>query len=514
MYRVILAGLLVAVASYAEAQWLDWDNVTATHLVSSPALGSLDVAEKDYAVGDFDQDGDPDVIAVRKLPYTTDGPMSNVLFLNVGGTLVDSTAQLAPEFLVPNNARDVVAVDIDGDTWVDVVIATADNAGVGEQPRVFINQGDDALGDWLGFLEAPGRLPTITVLLQGPKSCAIDAGDVNGDTFPDLYLGDYNSPVEDRLLLNDGFGFFSDQTASLPATFVNSAFNTTVRIADLNGDGAPEILKNTSGGVRVVYNQGGGVFAGISQLPANSAYSFDVGDLNGDGRNDVYVGQDGQDRLLLNDSPPGSGVVTWQSVLLTQAESPLTAGFVGNIYIVDLDDDGANDVAVCDQDVDVPQANCNRRLAFLRNTHMAAPVVIDPHQPTPTIAQHCGTYDTAIADFDGDGLLDVLVGHSLGTDLYFQVLSAFDFRRSDVNSDGAVDVADPVFLLDHLFGAGNTPLCLDAGDANDDGSLNVADAVSMLAHLFAGGAAPPNPSPGCGPDPTVDLIGCLGQPGC
>ncbi|MGE3164866.1 MAG: FG-GAP-like repeat-containing protein [Planctomycetota bacterium] len=510
--KLLLLGFLAAATQSVHGQWLDWTRVTGTHLVADPNIGELDVAEKDYAVGDFDQDGDPDVVSVRKAPYTVDGPMPNVLFVNENGMLTDQTAALAPGFLTPDNARDVVAVDINDDGWLDLVIATADNAGVGEQPRVFLNQGlDPGTSTWLGYIEVFGRLPTLLAApSQGPKSCAIDAGDVNGDGFPDLYMGDYNSLIEDHLFLNDGFGFFSDQTNLLPGTFALSAFNTRVRVADLNGDGAPEILKNTNGALNVAYNQGGGSFSLTQNLNVVDTYGFAVGDLDGDGLNDVYVGQDGQDRYQVNQSAPGAIPIQWQTTQVNG--SPLTAGFVGNISIVDLDGDSRNDVVVCDQDTDV--SGCTRRLAFLRNVdNGGVPVLFDPH-PTPTIAQDFGTYDAAIADFDGDGLLDALVGHCTGTDLYFQVPLVNLFRRGDVNGDGTRDIADSVYLLTFLFSQGPSPACRGAGDANDDGSLDVADAVFQLGFLFGGGIPLPPPGPDCGIDPTPDVLGCVQQPSC
>jgi hypothetical protein len=82
------------------------------------------------------------------------------------------------------------------------------------------------------------------------------------------------------------------------------------------------------------------------------------------------------------------------------------------------------------------------------------------------------------------------------------------FLRSDVNGDGSSNLADSIRLLEHLF-LSLPVACFEAGDTNDDASLNLADAIFHLAFLFNGGPAPPAPFPGCGPDPTTDLLGCL-----
>lgn len=433
VYRTVLCVLFgcgfLFVAQSASAQiWIEWQDATATNLSAAPAVGANDVEEKDYVVGDFDQDGDNDVICVRKLPFTTFGNRTNVLFMNVSGVLTDQTAALCPDFATADNARDVMTGDFDGDGWTDFVVANAGNdTSNGQQPRIFMNLGVNGANDWLGFQEQASRLP---VLLSGsgsePNACAVGVGDLTGNNVDDLYLVDYLNDLEDRLLINDGTGNFSDQTSTrIPSGFVQSAFATAGLIADVNADGFPDIIKNTTPSIRVAYNDGTGNFSTTQDLSVAAAYHFDVGDLNNDGRNDFFIVQDGQDQYMFNDSPPGTAPVNWNQVPLTN--SPLTTGFGGNVHIEDLDGDGAQDVVIADTDTDVP--NCtSRRMAFLQsNGVMPNPTLIDPYQCNSGGGAGCemihqqGVYDVAIADFNGDGALDMLVGHCTGTDLYFQV---------------------------------------------------------------------------------------------
>jgi hypothetical protein len=55
---------------------------------------------------------------------------------------------------------------------------------------------------------------------------------------------------------------------------------------------------------------------------------------------------------------------------------------------------------------------------------------------------------------------------------------------------------------------------LDAADANDDGAINIADAIAVLSNLFANAGPLPAPFNGCGTDPTIDELGCLGYAPC
>jgi PKD repeat protein len=80
------------------------------------------------------------------------------------------------------------------------------------------------------------------------------------------------------------------------------------------------------------------------------------------------------------------------------------------------------------------------------------------------------------------------------------------FIRGDSNGDGTIDLSDAVAVLNFLFIGTGTLDCHDAGDADDNGVLELTDAVRILGFLFQGLAAPPQPHPLAGTDPTVDAL--------
>lgn len=88
------------------------------------------------------------------------------------------------------------------------------------------------------------------------------------------------------------------------------------------------------------------------------------------------------------------------------------------------------------------------------------------------------------------------------------------FLRGDASGDGAIDISDAVAILTGLFITGQLPACRDAADANDSGAVDLSDAVYLLSYGFLGGAAPPEPFPGCGLDPTPDGHTCTTVPAC
>jgi hypothetical protein len=88
------------------------------------------------------------------------------------------------------------------------------------------------------------------------------------------------------------------------------------------------------------------------------------------------------------------------------------------------------------------------------------------------------------------------------------------FVRGYANADETSDITDAVFTLGYLFLGGPEPPCLDSADTDDSGLLDITDAVYLLGFLFLGGPPPPPPFSTCGPDPTVDDLGCEHFPLC
>ena len=237
---VILAVILTGIFGLSDSvhgQWLDFRDETDSRLT---LVGTTldDGEEKDMVAGDFDSDGWMDVVVVRKVPFSVIGARAALLLMNESGRLMDRTATLAPGFnAAPTNARDVTAVDLTGDGLLDLVVANTFD----EQPSFYRNLGVDGGNNWLGFAdESTSRFPKILPLNQpaGPKFCAVQAGDLNGDELPDLFFSNYQSSpgTTDVLLINGGGGFFVEETVARLGDHANVAFGTGVELHDVDND--------------------------------------------------------------------------------------------------------------------------------------------------------------------------------------------------------------------------------------------------------------------------------------
>jgi hypothetical protein len=454
---LLLTACVGALGSLASAQlndeWLGF--VKENHrLVSDPSLGLGDTEEKDYYVGDLNNDGWDDMVVVRKQPWTSAGRRPNVLFMNEGGVLVDRTALYASAstvpgdqgFLTPTNDRDVVFADVDGDGWLDVITATTISDGLPKHishPRVYMNLGNAPNGNWLGLQYQEHRIPQLMVNGQPcpPRFCGVAAGDLTGNGFPDLFFADYDfggtCDLNDRLLINDGTGVFTDQTSTrMTASWLQSTFGTSAEIADMNGNGVNDVIKNSGlgGTTSIIYNNplNPGFFNLNQNFYTGAGYHVTVGDLNRDGRLDAVVGDDAADRFLLNQGNDSFGRVTWGPAQTFQFAAGSDDGFPGNTIIADLNNDGWPGVLIADVDVDI--SGCNRRLNIYHNRGgtVGGSIVLREEAGSSgwrgavglMPADLTGTHDVAVIDINRDGYLDLVIGRCTGTAVWINTLGA------------------------------------------------------------------------------------------
>jgi hypothetical protein len=141
-----------------------------------------------------------------------------------------------------------------------------------------------ALDNPLSFLPAVPYNPGGSGQAGDFRTVAV--ADVNGDGKPDMVVSNFWSSTV-GVLLGNGDGTF--QTA---VTFTPGVQNSAIAIADVNGDGKPDLIVGIwSGGVGVLLGNGDGTFQPIVTYGSGGVQVSDVAvaDLNRDGKLDLIV---------------------------------------------------------------------------------------------------------------------------------------------------------------------------------------------------------------------------------
>jgi len=497
---VLLALATIFPTAVANAQFVEWVDETETRIDAAAGVGIDDTQEKDYAVGDLDQDGDSDLVCVRKQPFTTPGARRNVLFMNVNGVLTDQTSEYAAPMLDETNDRDVEIADFNGDGWLDFVTVPTKGASIPDppenirQPRVYINLGNDPDGNWLGLAYEPDRMPLFSI---APGFCEAGIGDVDGANGLDIYFvdysGSYGNDLDDRLVMNDGMGFFTDETtARLASGMPQSGFGSSAEVLDMSGDGFPEIMRDSPGTVSIFHNDGTGNFDVMESLLPGGVYFFVVGDFNNDNQYDAYALDDGQDHYRFGDGAGEDGFANFTAEIVVSG-SPNTIGFGGNGHVVDLDKDGWNDLILAQNDVDIQ--SCGRPLTILRN--MGDPpnnTLTDPENGNLPFWLPIGAFDAVPIDINGDTWMDMVVGTCDGTKVFMNIPPAqiFFSYPNGLPSDAQPD--EPISFVIHLDWVESPPVAATLHYRIDNQAWQTADADETGENEFTATI----PGAGCG----------------
>jgi hypothetical protein len=504
--------------------WVEFVDETATRLIGDPSVGANDETERDYVWADLNKNGWIDLVVMRKrASNTVNGQITdalfktNVLYMNEGGVLVDRTAEYAsrvaldqlPEgeedfgFLTPTIDRAAVIVDVNGNGWLDIVTSPSLSHGRPKHishPRVYINLGNDEHGNWLGFEFQNDRIPQLAGIVpsgpwagtpHAPRFCGVSAGDVTGNGHADLYFNDYSSTCagcpsatfnfNDRLLINDGNGYFTDETSQrLPFGFYESNMGVHPIIADFNGNGYNDILKmSTLGGccpyaAYMIYNnnENGDFLDQDWHIPpgaGGSPYFVQKADLNNNGRLDLIIGDDGTDRFTINRGTFPNGMVNWSP----HATLPNSSGFRSNIVAADLNNNGFVDILTASVDFDL--YGWNRLSGFHRHNGNTDPVGFTWDSGNIPQSMLYGTYDFAVFDITGNGWNDIVIAwgnnvSSGGTTVWInQPTFGVDFnypdgRPSIVNPNESTTITvhaqpagDTIDSMTLFFGPGSDP---------------------------------------------------------
>jgi hypothetical protein len=242
------------------------------------------------AVGDLDGDGKID------LAITNYSDNTLTLLRNTSNAGNITTGSFAPAVVLPteSNPESIAIGNLDSDSKPELIVA---NNGA-NTVSVFGNTCT------VGNLTISGFATKVDFATGlGPIDVAI--ADVDGDGRPDIAVVN-NVSNTISLLRNTGSGSINPGSLCAKVDFETGMAPRSIAIGDINGDNKPDLaVTNSSSGTVSIYC-GTGTAGGISSFSlaaktdwttGTNPFGAAVGDLDGDGRPDLAVANNGSDSV-------------------------------------------------------------------------------------------------------------------------------------------------------------------------------------------------------------------------
>jgi hypothetical protein len=349
------------------------------------------------AVADVNTDGKLDLVVGNNCANSGcpgDGSIG-VMLGNGDGTfqpaVVYDTGGVGSQNLVRES---VVVADVNGDHKPDLLVTNAESNTI----AVLLGNGDGTFQTAVSY-GSGGMFP-------GSLAVADVNGDGNADVIVANSCGDANCDGSVGVLLGKGDGTF--QTAMSYGSGGGDA--SSIAVADLNGDGKPDVVVTTclpaqcgkGGEVSVLLGNGDGTLQTAISYSSGGGFalSVTVADVNGDGKPDLLVAN-----LVANTVGVllGNGDGTFKPAVLFSSDPGSPASVAMAVGVADVDGDGNPDLLVVNQSVGGDGNNGGAVAVLIGNgdgTFQAA------------VNYGSGAYQAravAVGDVNGDGRPDLLV---------------------------------------------------------------------------------------------------------
>ncbi len=417
------------------------------------------------ATADFNGDG----IADAAIANYGDGTVSIVLGKG-DGTFTQAPQSPEPAGQTPYS---IAVGDFNGDGIPDLVLANV----YGGYITVLLGKGDGT------FVPAAGSpIPAGNPLTQ-PQAIAV--GDFNGDGIPDIAVGISNGPSFAGtlvVLLGNGDGTFK----AAPGTTVPlGGTPISIAMADFNGDGILDLaLANFgSSNANILLGNGDGTFTQAPNSPiavGSFPWSVVAGDFNGDGISDLAIvnsqytsGGPGTVSILLGN---GNGTFAAASGSPVTVGSDPVAASVG-----DFNADGKADLSIANNSDDSVTILLGGGDGTFSQA-AASPLLLyklAPPAPVTGIELSDFPQSIAVADFNGDGISDLIVANSGASDanvLLSQLTQTSAATATGVSPSGTgAHLAEASYSGDTIWAASTSgTIALTAQQATPTVSLNLS----------------------------------------
>jgi len=424
---------------------------------------------------------------------------------------------------------DALAVaDLNGDGQMDLAVGAKEHepGSVSNLGAVFVFFGPLTDAD-ISASNAP-----LTIIGPGRSEIAgasLAAGDLNGDGVQDLAIGAPKSPNGNIAMtgavhilygpFQPGNITISDEAdATVLGPLMSEATGTGVAIGDLNDDGIPDLAIGSTLAGRPVVGEVAIAFGPIGSGPMNlpdvtdlvitgtvrgedAGDALSIGDLDGDGSNELVVGAPGTGFSTFDATGRGKDegtAITRIGIFYGPLESSEEkikfddAGYIikapgedeneyfgGAVYVGDADGDGVNDLAVGGMGIVVGERIGTGQVSIIRGPlddvnffrggdhwsnqqtakiKKAANLIVSGESAIERLGSAI-----AIADINGDGITDLILG------------------SNGANSSNGEETGTVSVMLGNIFDREPTP------EASGTGPITIFAIIAIVAVVIVGG---------------------------
>lgn len=308
-------------------------------------------APASVAVGDLDADGKPDLVVTN---YNS----ANISVYKNTSTVGSISFAAKVDFAAANNPTSALIADLDGNGQPEIIVA---------------NQGSNSISVYRNISD-PGILDNTAFSAKVDYAAnsfpqTVTAADFDGDGKPDLAFANSGSNTASVLQNTSTSGAaFNAGSFAARVDYITASSPVAIAGADFDGDGKNEMIVTNGGAnsVSIFRNTStlgvidAGTFAAkVDFTTAAGPRAINVADLNGDGKPEIFTANlsaPGASAISLFLNTSTSGTINAGSAS-AKIDIPLTLGSPGSVITGDVDGDGRPDII----------AGNDNNLSLLRN---------------------------------------------------------------------------------------------------------------------------------------------------
>lgn len=329
------------------------------------------------ATGDADGDGKIDIVVTNQLSNTVSVFRNN----SVTGSITSGSFDTRIDFVTATNPVQVVLADIDGDGKTELVVTNKDASTI----SVFKNNATSGVINSASF--------ATKVDFAAPADVwGLAVGDIDGDAKTDVVVTGSSGNIVAVYRNTSITGVVDAGSLSGYAGYATANFPVSVAISDIDGDGKVDIVvaNNGSNSISVFRNTSttgvidASTFATkVDFATSTSPRALAVGDIDGDSKPDIATANASGNNTSVFRNTSLSGSITTGSfaAMINYASASQPHG----VAIGDIDNDGKPEIVI---------ANFSGSGSVLRN---------NPIQPITGTAEVCVGGTTTLANATGGG---------------------------------------------------------------------------------------------------------------